>query len=75
MEKAGRNDPCPCGSGLKYKQCCWGKPPKPKFVAKVIKSGNDAHKIPQMIESLHKPKEEKESHAFKMTDKDFRVTK
>lgn len=21
----GRNDPCPCGSGLKYKQCCQGK--------------------------------------------------
>jgi tetratricopeptide (TPR) repeat protein len=21
-QKAGRNDPCPCGSGLKYKQCC-----------------------------------------------------
>ena len=20
--KIGRNDPCPCGSGLKYKQCC-----------------------------------------------------
>ncbi len=24
-EKIGRNDPCPCGSGKKYKQCC-GKP-------------------------------------------------
>jgi protein O-GlcNAc transferase len=22
MEKNGRNDPCPCGSGKKYKQCC-----------------------------------------------------
>jgi len=21
----GRNDPCPCGSGLKYKKCCLGK--------------------------------------------------
>lgn len=21
----GRNDPCPCGSGLKYKKCCIGK--------------------------------------------------
>ena len=20
--KPGRNDPCPCGSGLKYKKCC-----------------------------------------------------
>ena len=22
---AGRNDPCPCGSGKKYKKCCLGK--------------------------------------------------
>jgi len=24
-DKPKRNDPCPCGSGKKYKQCC-GKP-------------------------------------------------
>jgi uncharacterized protein len=23
--KPGRNDPCPCGSGRKYKKCCMGK--------------------------------------------------
>ena len=22
MPKVGRNDPCPCGSGKKYKNCC-----------------------------------------------------
>jgi len=22
VAKVRRNDPCPCGSGLKYKQCC-----------------------------------------------------
>ena len=27
--KIGRNDPCPCGSGKKYKQCCLNKPKKP----------------------------------------------
>jgi SEC-C motif-containing protein len=21
-DKIGRNDPCPCGSGKKYKKCC-----------------------------------------------------
>jgi SWIM/SEC-C metal-binding protein len=21
-KKVGRNDPCPCGSGIKYKKCC-----------------------------------------------------
>lgn len=25
IEKVGRNDPCPCGSGKKYKQCCLSK--------------------------------------------------
>ena len=24
-KKVGRNDPCPCGSGKKYKKCCWLK--------------------------------------------------
>jgi len=23
--RVGRNDPCPCGSGRKYKQCCLAK--------------------------------------------------
>jgi preprotein translocase subunit SecA len=22
QKKVGRNDPCPCGSGKKYKNCC-----------------------------------------------------
>jgi hypothetical protein len=22
MKKPGRNDPCPCGSGKKFKKCC-----------------------------------------------------
>ncbi len=22
MKEVGRNDPCPCGSGKKYKKCC-----------------------------------------------------
>jgi preprotein translocase subunit SecA len=25
LDKLGRNDPCPCGSGKKYKKCCGGK--------------------------------------------------
>ena len=24
-KKVGRNSPCPCGSGKKYKKCCMGK--------------------------------------------------
>lgn len=25
--QVGRNDPCPCGSGKKFKKCCYGKQP------------------------------------------------
>lgn len=28
MNKPGRNDPCPCGSGKKYKKCCINKKPR-----------------------------------------------
>ena len=30
MQKLGRNDPCPCGSGLKYKKCCLGRKGAPQ---------------------------------------------
>ena len=32
MTKAGRNQPCPCGSGKKYKRCCGSiaAPPQPR---------------------------------------------
>lgn len=29
MAKTGRNDSCPCGSGLKYKKCCLPRESKP----------------------------------------------
>lgn len=39
-KKVGRNDPCPCGSGKKYKHCCIGKDTagtsKLKFKAKLL---------------------------------------
>lgn len=31
MSKIGRNEPCPCGSGKKYKKCCYGKKQIQKF--------------------------------------------
>jgi uncharacterized protein len=46
VEKVGRNDPCPCGSGKKYKSCCLPKQQskgsslgKRKFTAKVLSAG------------------------------------
>lgn len=31
-EKTGRNDPCPCGSGKKFKNCCLNKSATPKKI-------------------------------------------
>lgn len=36
--KIGRNDPCPCGSGKKYKQCCLDKEPVPKSPSLLVPS-------------------------------------
>lgn len=38
-KKVGRNDPCPCGSGKKYKSCHGLAGTKRKFEATVISSG------------------------------------
>jgi len=35
----GRNSPCPCGSGLKYKKCCLGKPIKPRTTSVTVDMG------------------------------------
>ncbi len=39
-KKVGRNDPCPCGSGKKYKKCCGGnvtaEPPPPVFDRRIM---------------------------------------
>jgi len=33
MKKAGRNDPCVCGSGKKFKKCCESKMLAGRFMA------------------------------------------
>lgn len=34
--KVGRNEPCPCGSGNKFKKCCLNKPfPNPEQEAEL----------------------------------------
>lgn len=33
MKKTGRNDPCPCGSGKKFKKCCESKMLGGRFMA------------------------------------------
>lgn len=35
-KKVGRNDPCPCGSGKKYKKCCYIKNPQECITASPV---------------------------------------
>lgn len=54
----GRNDPCPCGSGKKYKKCCETKKPAPKkFAAQVLSSGMDqtTNKITKLLQKPSPP--------------------
>lgn len=38
MKKVKRNDPCPCGSGKKFKKCCEQKMIGKRFVATKIEA-------------------------------------
>ena len=63
-----RNDPCPCGSGKKYKKCCLTKPPKGKRSFRA--------EAPFTIRNLLKERLEQEGiipeGPFTATDQDFR---
>jgi hypothetical protein len=54
--KVSRNDPCPCGSGRKYKRCCYAK------AAPLVQGpdGELAHELPigpEMGEILERQRE------------------
>lgn len=57
-ESVGRNDPCPCGSGKKYKHCCMRKAAVRRTVQHPARQGrrrseaDDLQSITQMIEEI-----------------------
>lgn len=59
-----RNDPCPCGSGKKFKVCCMNKPKpsggyalgKRKFTAKLLTPGADQKSTPEAEEARKQSK-------------------
>ncbi|MDL2269640.1 type I methionyl aminopeptidase [Desulfosarcina sp. OttesenSCG-928-A07] len=58
MGKISRNDPCPCGSGKKYKHCCLGKPsssaPNRSSDLNYAKRHGILLKTPEQIEGIRK---------------------
>lgn len=54
MHKIGRNDPCLCGSGKKYKKCCEMQAQSKRFHAEVMtaapaQTSNGANKISSLF--------------------------
>jgi hypothetical protein len=74
----GRNDPCPCGSGKKYKKCCALKkvaaPRATPFRASVLPSSGAPVPAPAAIPSLAGRKFTKlaQEESFKMSPVDHR---
>ena len=56
LSKIGRNEPCPCGSGKKYKKCCIGRPhPVMRHWSYEEVNEMDTEDIIQMLESIGIP--------------------
>ena len=65
MGKIGRNDPCPCGSGKKYKKCCLSFNPqeKEKIIQGYIKDVMTLDKLSNGINSLIEKKDFQKAQA------------
>lgn len=59
MKKTGRNDPCPCGSGKKFKKCCANKMIGKKFMAHKI---DDLSKSSNSVSSFFQHKLSENTH-------------
>lgn len=56
--KIGRNEPCPCGSGKKYKKCCLNKSDEQRLAEAVIRSSDNLKKEAHIKQCLHPNKDE-----------------
>ena len=57
MSQVGRNDPCPCGSGKKYKKCCEQKSYLQRKTVVVASAGSTSAKIASFIKPVIQPAE------------------
>lgn len=60
--KVGRNDPCPCGSGRKYKQCCLKKESLSEYdlIRTQVKNSGADEKIADLLCNLYRYMNEKQ---------------
>ena len=52
MAKIGRNEPCPCGSGKKYKKCCLEKEKAKAFLTPVQKGKRHIRWLPEEVQGF-----------------------
>ena len=52
MDKVGRNDPCPCGSGKKFKKCCEVQQKHKKINAQLLSAALPKPRDTRNFESL-----------------------
>jgi hypothetical protein len=50
MYKIGRNEPCPCGSGRKYKQCCFLDPARNEEILHFAVQTNDYEELAALVQ-------------------------
>ena len=50
--KVGRNDPCPCGSGRKYKHCCQAKDASAEFAAGTAQGSPRSPAVRHRVQAL-----------------------
>ena len=60
MARIGRNQPCPCGSGKKYKKCCYEK----NNISKIFFSNDLGKNLPEGTIVTANPQKEKMSEIF-----------
>ncbi len=73
MDKVGRNQPCPCGSGKKYKKCHGGLAaapnpfaPSPERIKHVLEQAKAAQRIREAQQGLGKPIISAKSHGHQL---------
>jgi len=53
LMKIGRNEPCPCGSGIKYKKCCLNKTAEKRLAEAVMYSMESIERNARIKQCLH----------------------
>lgn len=74
-KKVGRNDPCPCGSGKKFKKCCEKKSylarksthilTQPSDTTKKVSSAASGVKMGSLFQKIHAPAAPQEEKSLK----------